>query len=93
MQNEEIRRLGERLDGLERQNRRLKWLLLLMPLFFLAMGAAARLAEDTVIARRVVITDGERNRIALGVNDAGHTFINVWDKGGKWIKALGEEQP
>jgi hypothetical protein len=34
-----------------------------------------------------------RHRMSFGlVKESGLVFMNVWDKDGKWVKALGEEQ-
>ena len=95
MQNDEqIRQLSERLDKIEHQNFRLKSGLLLMVLLMVSVGATKLNKDDDVVATRtLIIHDGERNRIAMGVNDDGKTFINAWDEKGKWVRALGEEQP
>lgn len=79
---EEIRRLSDRLDKLESQNRWLKRTLLVLlavPLLVASLGAAAmRAADDEVVTKLLIITDGDRNRIAMGVNEDGLTFINVF---------------
>ena len=99
MQPEEIRRISERLDRLERQNRWLKAALAFVaaPLLVVSLGAASRMADDVtadnVITKGLHIKGEKGNRIFLGVNpETNNAVINVWDKDGKLVKALGEGQ-
>ncbi|MBC7819168.1 MAG: hypothetical protein IAG10_19940 [Planctomycetaceae bacterium] len=95
MQSEEIRRLSERLDKIEWQNRWLRIFLLAFPLLVVTIGAA-RIEEDEVVADAVItkgihISHEGKKRIFLGVNpDTNKAVINVWDKNGKLVKPLGE---
>ncbi len=78
--------LESRICLLERQNRRQRWLILLLPLFALVLGAASQnesLNAKKVVAEEFVLTDGKGNTRAslMLVDDGAHLVLQ--DSSGK----------
>src|SRR5690242_10006409 len=72
--------LSERVDRLERQNRRLRWLLLGLPVIALLVGAQAQQAVwkgKTVVAEGFILNDPNgKMRAALKLSkDGSHLFL------------------
>ena len=66
--------LSERIDRLERQNRRLRWLLLGLPVVALLIGAQAQQAVwkgKTVVAEEFVLSDPNGKMRATLMRPAG----------------------
>ena len=74
----EIDILTARLDGLERQNTRLRWAALLVPAVALLLGAAqaATWKGKTITAEEIILIDAEgKNRAKLHVAKGGAELI------------------
>ena len=72
--------LSERVDRLERQNRRLRWLLLGLPVVALLIGAQAQQAVwkgKTVVAEEFILNDpnGKMRATLMLQKDAPHLFL------------------
>ena len=78
--------LESRISSLERQNRKQRWLLLLLPLIAVTLGAAAQseiLNAKKVVAEEFVLTDGKGNtRASLMLLDDGAHLV-LQDSSGK----------
>jgi hypothetical protein len=81
-----VRSLSERVDRLERQNRRLRWLLLGLPVVALLVGAQAQQAVwkgKTVVAEEFILNDPNgKTRASLRVEKDGPRLM-LTDKDGR----------
>jgi hypothetical protein len=82
-----IEEVGGRLDGLERENRRLRWVTAGLLTGFVLLGAMAILSRDrggrTLEAQRLVIRDQDgRLRGSFGVDRDGLPALKVFDHRG-----------
>jgi hypothetical protein len=82
-----IEAVTERLDGLERENRRLKWIATAMLTGIVSLGAAALFPRDRgarkLEAQQLVIRDNEgRLRGSFGVDSTGLPALKVYDHRG-----------
>jgi hypothetical protein len=89
-----IEAVSARLDGLERENRRLRWIAGGLLVALLAMGASAILGRErggrTLDVQRLVIRDKEgRVRGSFGVDHVGLPTLKILDKRGNEQIELG----
>jgi hypothetical protein len=94
--NPASRSLASRVEGLEQQNRRLRWLLLGLPAGALLLGAsAAQLADwkgKSVTAEKLILVDGNgKERGALYVH-GGEPVLELYNKDHSLILNAGKSR-